>query len=321
MKHPDYPLRPNKAVDRFMLIEVIRRLERVYNICEYTYYGLGGPFLEDFRLLYELCPNVGMVSIEGDEQTYRRQEFHLPCGSLKLECKSAKSFLKSYEARDCKSIFWLDYTGLEYGAFNDFTTLLDKVADNSVIKVTLRAEPRDYWDPDADPKKDALKRKDFVEQFVKLLPTPTTEPPNDFESFAALLQEMLQIAAQKALPSGVGRIIQPVCSFCYKDSVGMFTFTGIVCPQEESSKIKRMFSNWHFCNLNWRKPKRIDVPFLTTKERLHLQKFLPCDRGAGRKLHKALGYIIDADRKTSAAKMSQYADFHRYYPFFVKATP
>jgi hypothetical protein len=73
--------------------------------------------------------------------------------------------------------------------------------------------------------------------------------------------------------------------------------------------------------LNWGKPQRIDVPFLSTKERLALQKYLPCEEDAGRKLLKILGYSIDDDRTKAAAKMKQYAEFYRYYPYFVRALP
>lgn len=323
MKHPPYPLRANKAVDRFMLIEVIRRLERTGDISEYTYYGVGGPYLEDFRLLYEFYPSVGMVSIEEESATYRRQKFHRPCGSAKLKLvhTDLKSFLARYEAKDRKSVFWLDYTRLTYGVFEDFRVLLGKVADRSVIKVTLRAEPSDYWDPDALPEKDRQRREKFVSEFSAILPTPTTEPPDGFEPLAGLLQDMLQISAQQALPSGIGRVVQALSSFCYADGAGMLTFTCMVCPEEHRGAIRGQFRQWRFRNLDWGKPRKIDVPFLRTKERLRLQEFLPCERRAGSVLVKALGYIIDEDRRKSVAKMSQHADFHGYYPYLVRAIP
>ena len=112
MRHSAYQLRPNKAVDRLFLIEAIRRLDRLARLREYTYYGLGGPYLEDFRLLYELYPEIKMVSIEEDADTVKRQEFHLPCAveTLTLEKAKFKSYLAHYEPNDKKSIFWLDYT-------------------------------------------------------------------------------------------------------------------------------------------------------------------------------------------------------------------
>lgn len=312
MKHPPYPLRPNKAVDRFMLVEAIRCIGRPSELAQYTYYGLGGPYLEDFRLLHENFPEMNMTSIEQDSNTYKQQLFHQPCKKIQLRRIDFKSFLVQSDLGDKKSIFWLDYTGLEYGQFEDFKLLLGKVATRSIIKITLRAEPSDYYDK---PKEDEFKSK-----FGAVLPSPDVTPPRDLERLASLLQKMLQIAAQQAF-SGTGFVYQPISSFFYKDGVGIFTLTGIICERAERKQVRSLFSGWRFANLNWKKPRLIDVPFLSTKERLHLQKQLPCEQYAGRKLLKVLGYTIDKDRPTALDKMQQYAEFYRHYPYFIRAIP
>jgi len=58
MKHPAYHLRPNKAVERVAFIDGIKHLGRFERLSEYTYFGFGGPYLEDFRLLYEFYPEI-----------------------------------------------------------------------------------------------------------------------------------------------------------------------------------------------------------------------------------------------------------------------
>jgi hypothetical protein len=319
MKHPAYHLRPNKAVDRLALVDAIRHLDRLARLQEYTYYGLGGPYLEDFRLLYELCPDVKMVSIEEDEDTYKRQRFHLPCGTLRLERAEFKSFLARYEPNDEKSIFWLDYTGLDYGNFEDFMVLLGKMAEKSMIKISLRAHPSDFSDKQTESIGSGAER--FRRQFGAIMPDAAADPPRGYQAFACLLQEMVQVAAQRALPSAVQLTFQPVSSFYYSDGTGMFTLTGIVCRRDAVAETKKAFHDLHFSNLSWEKPKRIDVPVLSTKERLHLQNLLPCRQRAGKTLHQALGYLVDEDRARTEAKLKQYADFHRFYPYFMKAVP
>jgi hypothetical protein len=313
MRHPPYHLRPNKAVDRLALVEAVRRLEKLDDLVNYTYYGFGGPYLEDFRLLYDLCPGVAMVSIERDEETYKRQEFHRPCGSdtLRLETMEFGSFLAQYEAQDRKSIFWLDYTGLEYCQFEDFMTLLGKVAAGSMVKITLRAEPQDYID----------RSEEFRRRFEAVMPDPSADPPVRFRDFATLLQGMLQVAAQNALPGAFPLMFQPVSSFCYSDGTGILTLTGLVCRRDEEARVRKAFQGWQFANLNWTRPRRVDVPVLSTKERLHLQSRLPCSRGAGRTLRQALGYLIDDDQRSTESKLKQYAEFHRYSPYFIRAVP
>jgi hypothetical protein len=311
MKHPPYHLRPNKAVDRLLLVDVITILREKRDFGEYTYYGFGGPYLEEFRLLYELCPDIKMVSLERNEETLKRQAFHLPCGKVKLLKADAGTFLAQHDFDDEKSVFWLDYTDLEYSAFDNFMALLRKIPAGSIVKVTLPAESGEYFD----------KPETFKLDFGAVLPSQSAGPPREFEDFALLLQRMLRIAAQRALPSQTGMTFQPASSFFYKDGARMFTLTGVVCTPGEARQVRERLRHWRFANVSWRKPRRIDVPYLSTKERLHLQRRLPCVNDPGRRLYKALGYNIDAGRIESIRKMKQYADFHRYFPYFMKAIP
>jgi hypothetical protein len=322
MKHPAYHLRANKAVDRLTLIDAIKRIAKLSDdLSDYTYYGFGGPYLEDFRLLYEFYPEMKMTSFESDEDTFKRQQFHAPCHGTQLKLKKTefKTFLARYAPDDEKSIFWLDYTGLEFSHFEEFMTLLSMVAAGSMIKVTLRCEPPDFLDKDESEQK--RKQEEFRAKFETVLPTASAVPPVQFEQFAKLLQDMVQIATEKALPTSGPFKFLPVSSFCYADGVGMFTLTGIVCLKTEERRVREAFRTWHLANLNWAKPRKIDVPTLSTKERLHLQKRLPCNLNPGRTLRNALGYLIDADRAKTESKLQQYSDFHRYFPYFMKAVP
>jgi hypothetical protein len=313
VSQPPYQLRPNKAVDRLMFMDVIRRLERFQRLDEYNYYSLGGPFLEDFRVLYEVSPKIGMTSIDTNADVIKRQKSNLPCRHLKLKRGDLKTFITRYDAKDRKSIFWLDYTRLVYSEIDDFRALLSKVAANSVVKITLQAKSALYFD--------AAKREAFKEEFALLLPDPGADPPASKEDFARLVQQMVRIASQRAFPSPNPMVYQPLCSFNYSDGTPMLTVTGIVCLKEERDSVRRAFGDWQFASLHWAAPKRIAVPQLTTKERLRLQDCLPTDRDAGRTLRRSLGYLIDEDRTESNEMMKQYARFHRYSPHYLRGIP
>jgi len=322
VKQPAYHLRSNKAIDRLTLIDAVKRIARLTeDISTYTYYGFGGPYLEDFRLLYEFYPEIKMISIEANDEVYKRQKFHVPCHAAQLDLKKMefKSFLARYDGGNEKSIFWLDYLRLEYGHFEDFMVLLEKVSPNSVIKITLRCEPSDYLGRDEI--ETSRKMGEFQREFGGVLPHPHDEPSSTFVDFAKLLQDMVQVAAQKVLSSATPLKFALLSSFCYSDGAGMFTLTGVVCYRTDELRVKRAFRTWHLRNLNWGKPRMIDVPTLSTKERLHLQRLLPCNTNAGRVLRRALGYLIENDTRRTEAKLRQYADFHRYFPYFMKAIP
>ncbi len=315
MTQSAYHIRPNKAAERLTLIDAIRLVVKQRELSDYTYYSMGGPTLEDFRLIYEFYPEIKMVCIEQDPEIYKRQRFHLPCRfhRLKLEHTSLKSFLAQYEAKDQKSIFWLDYTNLELSHFDDFMGLLGKVGANCIVKITLSCDPRDYRKPE--------QAEDFRKRFETLLPNTSDPPPSRVDKLARLMQEMVQIASQKALPSAMPLMFLPLSSFYYSDGAGIFTLTGAVCLRDEEKNLREAFKNWRFANLNWNEPRQINVPSLSTKERLHLQRYLPCGRNAGRTLRRALGYLTDENLKETEIRLQQYADFHRYSPYFIKAIP
>lgn len=127
MKHPPYHLRVNKAVDRFLLVEILNILKKHCDISNYTYYGFGGPFLEDCRLINAHCPEIKIVSIEKNEQTFKRQQFHCFSKILDLQHDDFASFLANFSSTGGE-IFWLDYTDLKFGHFDDFMSTLEKVS-------------------------------------------------------------------------------------------------------------------------------------------------------------------------------------------------
>ena len=321
MTVPAYHLRPNKAVDRLVLMEAIRRLARLdgKGLEGYTYHGLGGPYLEDFRLLYELYPKIGMVSIEIKKRIFERQEFHRPCRSLKLERGSLSSFITRYNPGNAKSIFWLDYNKLEYACFKDFQRLLVSVAPDSMIKITLPSDHGDLLTPGK--RRSPTRISKFCERFSDFMPNAPGDPPRNSKCFAGLLQDMIQIAAQQALLAvTMGKKFIPLSSFYYTDGTPMFTITGVVCSVDREDKLKEVFADWEFANLVWEPPRQINVPTLSTKERLHLQQALPT-RTSAQVLCERLGYSIEDTYKKTKETMEQYAAFHRYVPYFLKGVP
>ena len=311
MSSPAYQLRPNKAVDRFVLVDAIRRLERFGSLSQYTYYGLGGPYLEDFRVLYEQCSDINMVSIEKDRQVFKRQEFHLPAKTVKLLNMDLFDFVDEYEPNGQKSIFWLDYTDLKYRNIEYFMLLLERVATGSIIKVTLRAKVSDYREGGDD----------FKRQFQGLAGVPSSDGPIEGPGYAKWLQDVLRISSQRALTGSLSVSFLPICSFRYSDGTPMLTVTGIVCEKSDEGKYRREFQAWEFANLDWAEPQKIDVPFLSTKERLYLQAQLPCGESAGEVLSRALGYRIEKSEERTNTQLSQYSTYHRQYPYFIRSVP
>jgi len=329
MSGPPYHLRKNKAADRFALIEAIRRLPILgTDLRSYTYFSLGGPYLEDLRQIYEFCPEISLVSIEESGNVCCRQYFHMPCRTIRIVESDISSFITTFEPEN-KCIFWLDYTGLEISNFDDFKRLLGKVHEGCLIKITLRANPFDYWIIPRNGK--GIRKKywmipEFRRIFENVLLHPDDYPPWQAQEFANFLKQMLRLSAEDALPAETTDLtFRPISSFYYADTTPMFTMTGIVWPRGNIQELYENFGDWEFADLTWdieSKPKQIDIPDLSTKERLHLQEFLPCNAARGTTLRDALGHLIhDKDDGTTEASLEQYAAFHRYFPYFLRGVP
>src|SRR5437016_2552014 len=104
MKHPPYHLRINKAVDRLLLVNVLRPLNPD---SEFTYYSLAGPFLEDLRVMDHYFPKMNLVSLELDPQTCKRQEFHRFTSRIQLKEITMGSFLSDEYEPGATDVFWL----------------------------------------------------------------------------------------------------------------------------------------------------------------------------------------------------------------------
>lgn len=346
MRHPPYHLRVNKAIDRFLLVEIIDILKKYCEISDYTYYGFGGPFLEDCRLIHNRCPEIKIVSIEKNEATFKRQEFHRFSKNLDLIQIDFASFLANFSS-DGKEIFWLDYTDLKSEHFDEFRSILGKVSENSIVKITVRAEPppnglyawekfqREYeaestsngvaaWEKFLREYKAESTSKSAWEKFQQEYKRvwPPLAKQTDIERlipFLKLLQKMFKRASQQALPESGESVFQLLDSAHYNDQTEMLSITGMVCNKKQRSDVRQWFKNWAFRNLDWKAPRKIDVPTLSAKERLHLEKYLPTETKTGRRaLVGALGYRIDNSDSGHLKKLKQYEEFYQYYPYFAR---
>ena len=179
------------------------------------------------------------------------------------------------------------------------------------MKTTLLASHRYYR---RDP-------KSFHEQFDSLRPDPDARVPRQPDRFAREILGILQTMSQRALPANLGVRFQPISSFYYADGSPMVTLTGFVCSCDKYDEMRQRFQDWEFVNFSWNDPSQISVPVLSTKERLHLQRYLPMTNPTGSALLERLGYPLDTKIGESYAQLEQYAAFHRQYPYFIRAVP
>jgi hypothetical protein len=323
MATPAYQLRTNKAVDRYLFISLLRKIIGDELSTEYRYYGFGGPYLEDFALIHATFPQMETVSVELYEEVFKRQQFHANSSKCTLRNANVRDFIATLPA-DKKAVFWLDFTSLTPGHLDTYMELLRSVPCGSIVRISLEIQPQLYVNPRNSEgikynKGGHDKEKPFLDRFSHFLSGMGEELELSPLIFCKTVQKMVAVAAQRALPtSAQGLVLSPLSSFYYKDGAGMYTHTGIVCGFDETEAARAPVLNWPYASFDWANDiQPLEMPVLSTKERLKLQHLLPCNDDAA-PLIDALGYQIEGAE--SERLMLQYAKFYKEYPHFIKAT-
>jgi len=320
-----YHLRPNKAVERNLFIALLGLINRVKNIANYAYIGFGGPFLEDFKNIHAAFGISNMLSLEMDENVHKRQIFNAPLKCIKYLPKTSDQFINNMEDYSIRTniIVWLDYTSpsqlLSY--LDEFQRLIAKSELFDIIKITLNADPTKWGKIDTRGKRGVDRvitiRRNNEERLTKLerripdeyFPQGLTPEMMGDELYPTVLCRIVELAAKRATQGISGRVFQPLSLFTYADRSTMQTITGILLPE---SDVENFFKNtgikdWQFSCTQWGPPKLIDVPVLSLKERLSIEKLLP--NTTYKDIYSLIDYIDEPE-------IDNYITYYRHYPFF-----
>lgn len=317
-----YQLRPNKAVDRNLLIDLLNKLNRVVNISDYSYFGFGGPFLEDFKLMHTHLRIGKMTSIEESKDVYLRQGFNSPFNTdcITLLNKTSSDFIES-ESFDGKNIVWLDYVSPKDRGqqLKEINYLVTKLSKGNILKITLNANPSSIGGTKTQHKDLHEVRLERLESTLnEYFPSATKAEDLIPSRFGKVIFEALELAIMKGMCGKPKEYFQVLSAFLYKDGGHeMLTVTGILLDDDQE-KITEFFNetrlkNWPLGLFEWSVPKQINVPELSVKERIHIDELLPTDDSNA--IKKSLGYSIGNDVEMDLL-IQNYITYYRLYPLF-----
>lgn len=332
---PAYPLRPNKAIDRLILQELLSVLDNYSPLNKHVYIGLGGSFLEDFRLLANKFPKMNMICVEKDEEKYKRQILHKCTKKLILNSCTLRDFLSSRFPSEKPTITWADYTAFRNDNLSEIADITRKAVPLSVIKVTVKAE-RDfcyrlkYCSRNNCPPSKEDEFACFVSDFKNAIEIEDTSYGNDLftreafseDEFPRLLSRIIYSVVESACVRP--KLFLPLHSAKYSDGTIMLSVTGVICKEEDVDKIRKHFKRrFEFFSDDLSDVSIIDVPFLSTKERLKLEHKIPMKTISGTRMVRYLGYLLDGVGSVEVSEyfMAQYEQYHRLYPYFGKLIP
>lgn len=282
-----YRLRPNKAVDRELFLSLLLRLAPVLSLERYHYVGLGGPFLEDFRLVHARLGIGRMTCVESEETVHKRQAFNRPIASIECVHSTLEDYLDSHEF-DTPAIVWFDYTDPQTVTtqIQRFSRTIGTVPIGSVLRVTLNANPESLGKPERSeisvevageasgdraqkPTIHEWRLARLRERLGPLFPSGMSADAMTHRSYGPSLLRVLQLAVERELLNYRDRRIVWALATHYKDGQAMITATLVVCDANDTAT-EQLVKGWEFYSTT-DAPHRLDLPALSTLERLTLE--------------------------------------------------
>jgi hypothetical protein len=282
-----YRLRPNKAVDRELFLSLLMRLAPALSLEKYHYVGLGGPFLEDFRLVHARLGLARMTCVETEEEVHKRQLFNRPVASIECIHKTLEDYLDGIDF-EVPAIVWFDYTepkGITT-QIERFARTIGTVPLGSVLRVTLNANPESLGKPEANevsveidgaasgdrkekPTVQEWRLTRFKERVGQLFPSGLSPEGMTQKRFGFSVLRVLKLAVEKEALNFRDRKIVWALATHYKDGQAMVTAALVVCAADDAV-VGDLVKGWEF-NSTPDAPHRLDLPALSTLERLTME--------------------------------------------------
>jgi hypothetical protein len=137
--------------------------------------------------------------------------------------------------------------------------------------------------------------------------------------FPDALARSVAAAAKKGVETLSGVTIRPLAIFSYSDGPHtMLSSTWIILPAPDAEKFvrDRSIASWPFLAQSWDRVTRINVPDLSTKERMQIDRMLLSN--ADQEIAASLSFLIGSDSADSVEQISQYRRHYRHYPNFAR---
>jgi hypothetical protein len=312
---PAYHLRTNKAVERLLFLELLHRLDRVFgelhaaSISDYAYVGLGGPYLEDFNLIHSTFGNRKMISLELQKDVLTRQAINQPCSQVSLTNLSTRNYIDDLRLGRAPSIVWLDYSSQEWvEQLAECFDLIPKLAPMSILKVTLTGRTRHLG------ANNTARAERLSELFGDYGPFQSGDVKP--ERICRTLFGIFRRALSDAASDTHSRAVRSLAAYEYNDGTPVLTMTMIVGPIAKVEVVTDVISQWRFSAVNWKEPRIIDVPPLSLREKLAVDRLLP--NAHPRTVINKLNLRFADKYEDSIVAMSNYVELYRFVPQFVR---
>lgn len=318
----NYYLRPNKQVERKIILEI---LQTVISILEpstnYQYVGMGSFYFFDFILMHKFLKIDDLVSIE-NKTDVKRFKFNLPYDFITFHNMLSTRYLAENHDWTQKSIIWLDYTqGLSgnHALSPDIDLIGKNSGGNAFFIITLNAMAP----------KDSITRSSFLTEFNRdISPLYNKFRYTSKSNYHLLLQNIVINKIEESCMRNTNKFIKTF-SYLYQDGAPMYTLGGVFT--DDSSLNERLKDLHPFLSTDRNNVTRIKIPNLTYKEKSYLDSII---KDLGLKMEECKKEVeklclkddLEKEQYLSAIfsdhiaielkpeEIQNYIQFYRYYP-------
>lgn len=327
-----YRLRPHKAVDRRIFMELLTRYERWKPLDQHCYVSMAAYTMEDQKLVHRLLGIERLLAFDRDQTVVDRQLFNRPTNEARCIAATASEVVTDMEAtvRDAGIadaagyIVWLDYTDPNQigRQLRDFQGYAAQMAVGDIVKVTVNAAPSSWGankrhdDREEGPAlREVLRARTYEKLRSRLgdLVAPEVQPEdlND-AGLAQALARAFSIAANRAIRPTNPLALEPLSVVRYADGLQMLSITATVVERSRVADLRAtlQLDSWAFGSSAWHDVRYIAVPDLTVRERLFLERNAHLTSG---EIGEEVGFDFDS-ATGMAGFLANYASYYRHYP-------
>lgn len=261
----NYYLRPNKQVERKILLDILLRFREFINLDNFTYIGMGSIYYYDYILLHRLLGLTKLISFDS-AKSVKRLKFNKPYDFIEFVPSKSTDFLLTYNWKENNTITWLDYDGSFYdnieSIINDIKLLAQNCNNHDIVFLTINCFP---------PKKIEAKR-DLLETYKRYISLDYQN--NEWlkpENFHYLIQNIMNNIFVSENAYSLNKY-NKICSFLYRDGAPMYTLGGFFTSD---TAILDSIKNMHkYISFDTRNIHNILIPQITYKEKHYLDNHI-----------------------------------------------
>lgn len=309
----DFSVRQNKAIERALVFEGLRRVAACIGRTDFVYVGFGSVWFVDFDSAHRELGVETMISIEAEPVTYRRAQFNKPYRTIEIIHGMSHDVLPQLivDRADLTQrpwIVWLDYDNvLDETKLDEIQALIATLPDDSVLLATFSASLPRYASPPSSA------RARFEELFGNAFPTerfPSTRSYKDEKALMVALSEALSdfMQSEHIRSARPGRFV-PGFRLQYQDGTPMATAGGVLASDSNAEAIAKLVDG-----TNWTAASSVPIvtPPLTQREVAALRALLPNEQEPSRQDVQNLGFDLEDEQ------IASFVEHYLRYPSFVQ---